>query len=504
MLLGIDAGTTIVKSVIFDFQGNEIAVARAPIVFDTPHNGWAEQDMEKLWEAVIKTVKVVIKNSKIPPRKIQAIGITGQGDGCWLIDKKGNPLRKAILWCDSRSDKIIANWQRKGISEKIFSQNGNAVFTGAHASILSWLKTNELHSLRKAYKAFFCKDWLLYKFTGEIVTDESDASCIYFSNNYRKYSDSILSLINLSKFRYLLPTVVPNYLVAGSVSKEVSSITGLLAGTPVSNGPYDIIATLLGTGGINEGDAVTILGTACVNEVATDRPVLQPANIGMTRCHGLAEKWVRVIPMMMGTPSLDWFIQEFISPKKKKDKFQELELKIAQLPIGSEGIIYHPYLSPSGERAPFIKPAAKAQFFGLSSCHTKYHLLRAIYEGITLAILDCYQHLPLQLSRVRVAGGGARSSLWCQMIADCLGVFVERPIGVEIGAKGAALSAGVATNIYQNFQEAVRKTVKIDRVFTPENENVKKYRQLYNLYTQIYRDVWDDWERRKKMLISFS
>jgi len=210
---------------------------------------------------------------------------------------------------------------------------------------------------------------------------------------------------------------------------------------------------------------------------------------------------------MAGTPNLDWFIREFcqVEEKEKQDNlYQFLEEKIREVPLGSEGVLYHPYISPGGERAPFVKPSAKAQFFGVSLRCSRWHLLRSVYEGVALSMLDCFNHIPIKISEIRVSGGGVKSRLWCQMFANVTGKDIRIPQESELGALGAAIGAAVGAGIYKKIEDAVEKMVRFKSVYKPSHQSHQKYQGLYQLYRRIYQHLGDDWDLRQRLMKSWS
>jgi len=180
--------------------------------------------------------------------------------------------------------------------------------------------------------------------------------------------------------------------------------------------------------------------------------------------------------------------------------YRFLEQKVNNIPPGSEGVIYHPYINPGGERAPFVKPSAKAQFFGISLRHTRWHLLRAVYEGVAFSVLDCFSHIPLEVSEVRISGGGAKSSFWSQILSDVIGRPIKVSSTTELGALGAAITAGAAVGLYPEIKEAAKRLVKFSHFYKPNTDSHLKYLELYKLYKSIYQHLWDDWDRRNYFL----
>ena len=506
-LIGIDTGTSVVKSVVFDIDGNEISVFTIPTENDFPYPGWVEKDMDDLWEKVKYCVKKVVLKSKLNINDIKGIGITATGDGTWMIDNNDNPVRPGIYWCDGRAANIVERWIKNGISQEAFEICGTAVFTGSQSTQVNWLLENEPESVKKAKIIFHCKDWIYYKFTGKITTDESDESLPMLNMATRAYDERLFKLFGLDKYTDKYPNVYPceeNFCI---IKPEVAKELGLKKNVLVSSGPMDVVACAVGTGTIGSGEACSILGTAGIHEISMDSPLIEPKMVGMTLCHAHKKKWIRLLAAMVATPNLDWFLEHFCKDYQAEAKkegvnlFKYVDKIVERIPIGCEGVMYHPYIFPGGERAPFVKPSARANFTGINIKHSVDHLLRSIYEGVGFATLDCYKNMPLEVKVINLSGGGAKSDVWCQMIADIIGKTVRIPSGSEFGAKGAAINTGIALRFYNGFEDAILKTVKYRREFKPNLNNTERYNELYKLYKMTYKKLMDTWDLRAKLNI---
>lgn len=502
-LLGIDAGTSVVKSVLFNLEGKEISIARRKVSILTPRQGWAEQDMDDAWEKVKETIFEAVEKASISSSSIAGIGVTGQGDGCRLIDEDYRPLRPAILWLDGRAGDIVTEWEKKGYDEEAFRVSGHTTFAGSPAALIRWLAENETENLKKAKAFLFAKDWVKFKLTGTLSTDPSDASEMPLDLKNISYSQDLFRLFGISEHVSLFPEIVFSSNVIGETTREAAEECNLQEGTPVIAGMIDVVATAVGLGVVREGQAYSILGTTSFNGVLSEEPLFSP-RAGMNFVYAFPEKIVRSMASMAGTPNLDWSVKNLCAGERKEKEEEEfyrfLEERMEEIPPGAEGIIYHPYISPGGERAPFVKPTAKAQFFGVSLRHTRWHLLRAVYEGVALSILDCFRHISVEVDEVRLSGGGAKSSIWPKILSDVLGVPVRVSLVSELGSLGAAMTAGIAVGVYSRVEEAADKVVKLSATYYPDKENHRLYGRLYELYRSICQHVWDDWDRRDQIL----
>ena len=468
-LLATDVGTSVVKTILFDLDGREVRSATREARVARPAPSWAEQDMQAVWRAVAETVREVAGAADFRAGDVTALGCTGQGDGTWLVDREGSPVRPAIIWLDGRAGEQLRRLQEGDAERRIVEITGTALNLCNQGLQIAWLQEHEPAALRQAQAALRAKDWAFLRLTGQVRTDETDASFTYFNIRRRTFDEEVFDLLGIRAWRHLVPEAPPSHRNQAPLQAKVAADLGLPAGLPVVAGPFDVVASGLGAGAIRSGDACTVLGTAGIHQMVLDRPDTMPAGIGYTIAHAQPDRWVRLLAAMTGTLNLHWFAREFYRAELSaceqagQNPWEYLEGQARQVEPGCEGVIYHPYIDPAGERAPFVQPAARAQFSGLSARHGRRTMLRAVYEGVALSALDCYSRLPIPVTTLKLAGGGARSSFWAQMLADALGCPVEVGEGAEFGAKGAAINAGVATGVLR----IVRRRCCADGVCRP-------------------------------------
>jgi erythritol kinase len=501
-LIGIDAGTSLVKAVAFDSSGVEVCSHEMALPLRRPQPLWVEQDMDRLWRTVRTCLRKVAAELRRSKRVPAGVGLTSTGDGTFLMTRDGRAVRGGILWCDGRAGKIVERLHADGTAAAAFPICGTSVFTGSQVAQLAWLRENEPESLRQAGVIFHAKDWLFFKLTGVVSSDETDESLTMLRMATRQYERELFRMFGIDDLFEKFPPVKPSMANVAPVLPAVAKALGLPLHTTIGSGPMDVAACALGTGAIEHGDASSILGTAGIHQVIMDRPLLEPAMVGMTLCHGVPDRWIRMLAAMTATPNLDWFLKELgvglpgKPPRERRTDYRRLEALAKSVPAGSEGVMFHPYLFPGGERGPFVKPTARASFTGLSLNHSAKHLLRAIYEGVALATLDCYRHMPIEPKTVYLSGGGANSPTWCQIVADCLGKPVSVPEGSQFGAKGAALNVGVAVGYYKDARDGVRHAVKMSRFYRPDSPRTKLYGQLYEIYRLTAARQMDLWDLR--------
>lgn len=496
VIIGIDAGTTMIKAVAFSLEGDTLCQSSVENAVKRPEAGWAEQSMVTTWKKTSRTISEVIGQLDGSDEVI-SLGVTGQGDGCWLVDKHGNPVRPAILWSDSRANEVVQEWREEGIAAQVYDICAGTQFPGSSLVILRWLKEHEPEHYEKAETVFFCKDWLKYKLTDELTTDLSDASLPYMDIETGEYSDEVLDVVSMPEIADLRPPLAKGTEVIGEVTKNAAVETGLPVGTPIVSGFIDIAATAFGSGAGLPGEGSSIVGTTSVNQTILDEPPSGDTQAGITLTLDSDEGlWTQFMASMTGTPNLDWAIEEIMD----KSDFNLIEEDVESIPIGSDGVLYLPFLSSAGERAPFLDPNARAQFMGLTQEHSQAHLVRAVYEGISLAMRDCYSHLSYEADEIYLGGGGANSDFWCQMFADCLNATIVIPEGSEFGAKGAALLAGIGVGEYSDLVDAVERTSSVEKSFEPQPKKVREYRRWYDVYKASYEAMFDIWDLREKAL----
>jgi sugar (pentulose or hexulose) kinase len=498
-LLGIDAGISVIKAALFDRTGQEIHRMSRDTTLISPQPGWAEVSMTETWEMTVAAIRELLASTHISSSQIAGIGVTGNMIGAWLIDQQGRPVRNAILACDNRTRPLFTRLTRQqpDILHQIYLSSGCVMEFGCTLPIIRWLVEHEPEQLVKAQSVVCCKDWLCYQLTGSIHLDYTEAPGLPGDTRNRSYSESLFDLLGIKQWRYLFPQVVASEQVVGQITPQAAQATGLCAGTPVVAGAGDVPSSTIGAGAVEPGMACTVLGTTCHNSLVVPQPVFEPPDIGLLFC--LPESsWLRTMVNLTGTPNLDWAIAQFCGleanvASSRQELFETVQALTQNSAPGANGLIYHPYLNPVGVIAPFVEPTARAQFFGITKAHTRSDLLRAVYEGVALAIRDCYDAIGMP-EEIRLVGGGAKSGLWCQIIADCIGSRVLVPAGSEFGAKGAALLAGVGIHWFENISEAAKLTVSIARTYQPNPDSKSVYDTVYTTYRQLRDDLRASWQ----------
>lgn len=474
--IAVDAGTSIIKAVVFNRDGREFALARENSVVLSPHPGFAEQNMNSVWAAVVSAVRRVNQQISEP---VDGIAITAQGDGCWLVDAQGRPTGNAILWNEGRAKAIVDAWHDSGIIDRAFRISGSVAYPGLPNAIFHWLLKNEPDRIERARWSLTCNGWLFAKLAGLFAADLSDASNPFGDVSARAYSPELLRLYGLENYEHLLPPVRTGDDLVSPLTDAAAEQLGVAAGTPVVMAPYDIVTTAYGCGCVAAGQACVILGTTVCAEVITSSLDLDVPPAGTTIALGNGAH-LRAMPPLTGCEALGWAAKALSC-----ESIEELDVFGATAVAGANGLLFLPYLSLAGERSPFLDPNARGSFIGLSLAHTRAGMARSVYEGLAFVIRECIRTAAGTLpSELRVCGGGARSDFWCQIIADAVGVPIVRTEDSEVGARGAFLFALAATGNAASIDDAIRQHVAPAKTFLPSNALHELYSGRFELFLQ--------------------
>ena len=492
-VLGIDKGTSVVKAVVFDQDGHVQGQGEERVAVLAPRPGWHEEDPEASWGACCRTIRSALSDAGIGGADVAGVGIAAHMGGAWIVDASGRPLRNAICWPDERAGDDLTELKEADLLDAAFAISGNGLMPGITLLILRWLSRHEPGLRAEAAAVLSAKDYLRLRLTGEVATDPSDVSFVPGDIDRRAHSAELLALMGVDDWAGAMPPILPSDAIAGAVTAEAAAATGLAEGTPVVTGLGDAVANLLGAGRSAPGDAVTVLGTSCLNSTVLDGPGRAPEGLGFLFAMP-EERYVRILPNTSGTITLDWFLDQFGGPRRPDGSwdFEALGTEVAAMRRGAEGVILVPYLNPAGVLAPVYDPQARGAFFGMSSQTSSAHLMRAIYEALAFSTRDCFAAMPGTRASLTLTGGGARSPVWAQMFADICGLPIQACTTDQTGALGVALLAGVATGVWPDLATAQARAVSIAATYTPDAEAQADYDGWFELYRDccaVYRDM---------------
>lgn len=497
--LGVDIGTSGTKTLAMRRDGKILASATAEYPLMSPRPGWSEQDPEHWWQATVKTIKSVVKQAKCKPTDISGIGLSGQMHGSVFLDAQDQVIRPALLWNDQRTAaECVEIEKRAGGRRRLIEMVANPALTGFTAPKILWLRNHEPAHYDRVRHVLLPKDYVRLRLTGEFATEVSDASGTLLLDVCRRtWSRKLLSRLEIDPA--WLPTVHESEEVSGRLTMGTARLLGLPTGVPVVGGGGDQAASAVGNGIVREGIVSATMGTSGVVFAHSDEVQYDPQGRLHTFCHAVRGKWHMMGVVLSAGGSLQWYRNQLCQAevaKAKKNKIDPYELiteEARQAPVGSEGLVFLPYLT--GERTPHADANARGAWVGLSLRHGRPHLARSVIEGATFAMrdsLDIIRGLNVPVKEVRLSGGGARSPFWRQVQADIYGLPTAITNSYEGPAYGVALLAAVGTGTYRTVAEACQNTIKVTDQNNPHVRAKRSYDALHPVYQQLYRSLKSD------------
>ncbi|NLE43454.1 MAG: xylulokinase [Chloroflexi bacterium] len=490
-LLGIDVGTSGSKALLTDDAGAVLATATTAYPMFTPRPLWAEQNPDDWWTATATSIRQLLDQTGVQPGDIAGVGLTGQMHGLVLLDRDDQILRPCIMWNDQRTAAQCAALTRKIGSDRILRLTGNPILPGFTAPKIAWVRQHEPDVYVQVAHILLPKDYVRLRLTGAHATEVSDASgTSLFDVGQRRWSEEMLAAMDIPI--EWMPVCAESPDVTARISEAGAAATGLLAGTPVVGGGGDQAAQAVGTGIFREGVISVTVGTSGVVFASTDTYRPEPEGRLHAFCHAVPGKWHLMGVMLSAGGSFRWFRDALGEPesgaalKSGRDPYEPLVELAAQAPAGCEGLLFLPYLT--GERTPHPDPEARGVYFGLTLRHGKSHMVRAVLEGVSYGLkdsLELMKDLGVPLEQVRGSGGGVRSALWRQILADVFDTELVTVNTTEGAAYGAALLAGVGAGVYADVPDACAKTITTVDQVVPGCDNVV-YADYYPLYRSLY------------------
>lgn len=467
ILIGIDAGTSVIKAVAFDLGGVQLGAAAVPNRYHMGADGAATQSLDQTWQDCAAALRALGQQLPDLAARTAALAVTAQGDGTWLVGRDG-PVGDAWLWLDARAAPTVARLAAGPLDRARFIATGTGLNTCQQGSQMAHMDRHAPELLDSAEVALHCKDWLYLNLTGVRATDPSEASFTFGNFRSRRYDDTVIEALGLGHRRALLPPIVDGSQTTHPLTAEAARATGLRAGTPVSLGYVDMVMTALGAGVCGgSGDvACSTVGSTGVHlrAVAADAVHLNPQGTGYVICLPVPGVVTQVQTNMAATLNLDWILgvaadllSDLGQPVTPRDLVARIDGWLAQSQPGQ--IVYHPYISDAGERGPFVNAEARAGFVGLSAGHRYPDLVRAVAEGLGMAMRDCYAAMGPLPGELRLTGGAARSAALRAILSAALNAPVRVSQRDEAGAAGAAMMAAVAIGAYPDMQACIGEWV---------------------------------------------
>ncbi|RCK48030.1 FGGY-family carbohydrate kinase [Thalassospira profundimaris] len=495
--LGIDAGNTVVKTVLFDAAGREIAHASREAVSHCPAPGFVERDIDQLRNDLLEVVAEVIRKSGVNTSDIAAIGSAGHGNGLYLLGAEGKALL-GVQSLDTRANGLVDDLTRDGVGDISYPISGQRPWVSQTPTLLAWVKRERPDIYGDTRAVLLCKDVVTHALTGVLVSDISDmGGCGMLRMPENIYDDDLLDAFGILDARDKLPRLAHPSEIVGHVTAEVAAKTGLCVGTPVVAGFFDVIASALGSGVARPGQASMIVGTWSINQIILENIDFQSEN-EIFMSSGYADgRFMSIESSATSAVNLEWLVREYLEHDAEvvngKSPFDLANELVAQSKFGLDGPYYHPYLYG----AP-CNGTARAGFFGVGGWHGRGDMLRAIYEGVTFAHLQHMHKLRAtgaHFDKIILSGGGARSTIWPQIIADIL----ELPLSVakcqETGALGAAMAAAVGVGMYHDYDQAADSMVRMDRHYSPALEASEIYRKRFAMWRDLEAAMLPFWSR---------
>ncbi|NVO29439.1 carbohydrate kinase [Donghicola sp. C2-DW-16] len=505
IIIGIDAGTSVIKAVAFDLRGRQLAAGSVLNHYLSGADGSACQSLDQTWADCVAAIRSL--GDKLPDlaARTAAVAVTAQGDGTWLVGAGNRPVSNAWLWLDARAAPTVRDLAAGPLNRARFEATGTGLNTCQQGTQMAHMDRYAPELLDQSQVALHCKDWLYLCLTGEQATDPSEASFTFGNFRTRQYDDTVIEALGLSHRRHLLPQIIDGTQVTHLLSSEAAVQTGLLAGTPVSLGYVDMVMTALGAG-VHTGT----VGAAC-STIGSTGVHMQAKRSGDVHLNAEGTGYVIALPVpdvvtqvqtnMAATLNIDWALRlaaDLMSDTGKPVEYSDLVSRIEGWVSRAKpgALIYHPYISEAGERGPFVNANARAGFVGLAAHHRFPDMLRAVIEGLGMAARDCYAAMNAEPTELRITGGAARSQALRQILASSIKAPVRVSQREEAGAAGCAMMAAVAIGAYDTMDDCIGEWVTplLGQAEQPDPDLARVYDQVFPAYVsarQSLPPVWD-------------
>ncbi len=478
--IGLDLGTSVIKGLVMQADGKVLATAAKNVSFVSRKSSWVEQSPEIWWSTILEILQIL--SVKADMKAVCGIGISGQMHGLVTYDSHRSVLRRAIVWLDKRSQKEVETILQKFHKGKLYNITGNPLFSGFLLPSLLWIKNNEPEVYEKITIISSPKDYLAYRFTGVLRTEPTDAlATAAFDYKKKEWSNTIITGLGLKK--EIFPKVEATTAPYGGLTAKVAKMIGLREGIPIFGGSDQSMAAM-GSGLVQKGDAMIALSTGGQFLVVDNKGLIDKKNRLHTLNHALDNIGLYMAATLSAGLSLKWFKNNILD--EESVDYSEVIKNIETIPLGSGGIYFLPFLA--GERTPYFNPNLKGSFIGLSVTHTKLHVMRAIMEGVAYSMKEClnvFQEMSMPLKRVVLSGGGAKNSLWREIITDVLGIPTEVITVQDHSPFGAAIFAKFAQEGFDKLPEFYKNVVKPVNFLQPHEKHTEAYNKLFQEYKKF-------------------
>lgn len=479
-LMGIDMGGTMVKAAVFDLEGHELADCGEKLITLQPHPGWMERDLNDAAPKVYRCIRSALARAQIAGEDILAIGVTGQGNGAFLFDANGDPVCPGVMSSDLRAKEYIRRWYQDGTFAKVYPITRQQLWAGNICAIIRWFADHAPQTLARARRIVTAKDYVRYLLTGEFhteLTEGSGTSCM--DQATRNYSPEVFSLLGIPEEIDKLPPPILSNEIGGRVTVAAAVQTGLAAGIPVVGGQFDVSASVVSAGVVDEGQIGVVVGSWSINS-AISRHIVDAPELFMQHVYTIDGFYNLLEGSPTSASNQEWFIDAFLT--RDETIYDRCNQMVSETPW-QDTVLYLPYVYGSNTHID-----AKGLFVGLNGTHDKRHMLRAVYEGVAfshkLHIRRLLNHVQMP-SCIRIAGGAARSKVWMQLFADVLNTDIAVSQATELGAKGVAMNAAVAAGVFASMQEATQSWCQIKHVYHPDPVKAAYYERKYDAFCAV-------------------
>lgn len=503
-LIGIDLGTTSIKALLLSSRGDVIVTCGEEYVLDYESNEICELDPEKYWEVSCRIIRSLILKAAIDPAKITGLAFSSQGETIILVDSNGKPLRKAIIWLDNRSVVEAKDIEDRFGNQKIMDITGQPeVLPIWPATKILWIRRNEPHIFERVRKYLLVEDYLIYRMTGEFYTEHSlVSSTLYFDIKNKIWWDDMLDFIGITPHQ--LPQLSSSGTKVHHLTVEAALATGLDNIVTVFTGSYDHPSGAIGAGNILPGITTLSIGASMAMCVTIEQPINNLSYRLSCQCHSIPDKYILLPYAQTAGLIHKWFKDTFcqkeveLAEQSNTDVYDLLTNYAIKIPPGAEGLTVLPHFMGAG--SPYFNQDVKGVFAGITIGMGKGHFVRAILEAVA-ALVNCnmesLQKQGVNVREIRFLGGGSKSTLWSQILANMTGVPVLTMSNSENAALGAAIIAGVGTRIFKDIQSASESCTRVAKRFLPESVSKDVYRRIYQNYMHLYWSMEKYWIMHK-------